>query len=203
VLAQAQDNNLSLRIQQAALSMAQQEVRKHSLRASATLDAVATVGHERLSGSGDFGNAANTQSQQMIGLSLNIPLYTGGWREGKLQESLSAQDKASAELELMRVQVGQQTRRAWLTLHSGQAQISAHMEAVKAHRARLDATRLGRQVGDRTTQELLNAENDAAHAELALLAAQTLRLYQSLTLEALTGSLSVQSLARVNAQLAP
>jgi outer membrane protein len=203
VLAQAQDNNLSLRIQQAALSMAQQEVRKHSLRASATLDAVATVGHERLSGSGDFGNAANTQSQQMIGLSLNIPLYTGGWREGKLQESLSAQDKASAELELMRVQVGQQTRRAWLTLHSGQAQISAHMEAVKAHRARLDATRLGRQVGDRTTQELLNAENDAANAELAQLAAQTQRLYLSLTLEALTGSLSVQSLARVNAQLAP
>ncbi len=203
VLAQAQDNNVGLRTQQAAVSMAQHEVRKHSLQASAALDAVATVGHERLSGSGDFGNAANTQSQQMIGLSLTIPLYTGGWREGKLKESLSAQDKASAELELMRVQVGQQTRRAWLTLHSGQAQISAHMEAVKAHRARLDATRLGRQVGDRTTQELLNAENDAAHAELALLAAQTLRLYQSLTLEALTGSLSVQSLARVNAQLAP
>ena len=203
VLAQAQANNLSLRAQQAAVSMAQQEVRKHSLRASATLDAVAALGHERLSGSGDFGAASNTQSQQMIGLSLTIPVYTGGWREGKLQESLSAQDKVSAELELMRVQVGQQTRRTWLALHSGQAQVSAHMEAVRAHRARLDATRLGRQVGDRTTQELLNAENDAANAELALLAAQTQRLYQSLTLEALTGSLSVQSLARVNAQLAP
>ena len=203
VLAQAQGNNLSLRTQQAAVSMAQQEVRKHSLRASATLDAVAALGHERLSGNGDFGTAANTQNQQMIGLSLTIPLYTGGWREGKLQESLSAQDKLSAELELMRIQVGQQTRRAWLALQSGQAQVSALTEALNAHRARLDATRLGRQVGDRTTQELLNAENEAANTELALLAAQTQRLYQSLTLEALTGSLSVQSLARVNAQLAP
>lgn len=201
LLVQAQDQNIGLQMQQAGLAMAQQEVNKHRLSASATLDAIAVAGHDRLSGQGDFGNATNTQNQQMIGLSLNIPLYTGGWREGKLKESLSAQDKASAELDLIRTQVLQQTRMAWLALNSGQAQVTALTEGLAASRARLDATRLGRQVGDRTTLELLNAENDAAAAELGLLSAQTQVLLNRLKVDALTGNLSVQSLQRTNARL--
>ena len=202
LLAQAQTRNLGLRLQQASLAVAQQEVRKHSLSASATLDAVAMAGRDRLSGNGDFGAASNTQNQQMIGLSLSVPLYTGGWREGKRQEALSAQDKVAAELESLRRQVGQQTRMAWLALQSGQAQVQALSEGLSASRSRLDATRLGRQVGDRTTQDLLNAENDAAGAELALLSARLQLLQNRLQLDALTGDLSTQSLQAVNARLA-
>jgi outer membrane protein len=73
----------------------------------------------------------------------------------------------------------------------------------QASTARLEATRLGRQVGDRTTLALLQAENDAAQAELAWLRAQTELLLTRLQLDALTGSISVQSLQALNAQLAP
>jgi outer membrane protein len=201
LLVQAQDHNIGLQMKQAGLAMAQQEVHKHRWSASATLDAIAVAGRDRLSGQGDFGAATNTQSQQMIGLSLNIPLYTGGWREGKLKESLSAQDQATAELDLLRTQVLQQTRMTWLALNSGQAQVTALTEGLAASRARLDATRLGRQVGDRTTLELLNAENDAAAAELSLLSAQTQVLLSRLKVDALTGNLSVQSLQRTNTRL--
>jgi outer membrane protein len=58
-------------------------------------------------------------------------------------------------------------------------------------------------VGDRTTLALLQAENDAAQAELAWLRAQTELLQTRLQLDALTGQLSVQSLQALNAQLAP
>lgn len=75
--------------------------------------------------------------------------------------------------------------------------------AWQASISRLDATRLGRQVGDRTTLELLQAENDASQAELAWLRAQTEWLASRLQLDALTGALSVQSLQNLNAQLHP
>jgi len=66
---------------------------------------------------------------------------------------------------------------------------------------RLDATRLGRQVGDRTTLDLLNAENDAASAELTLWQARIDLLMNRLRLAALAGRLDETSLQSVNASL--
>jgi outer membrane protein len=172
------------------------------VRGGITLDLVAQAGRDRLSGDGDFGPASNTQSQQMVGLSLNVPLYTGGYRSAKLQEAVSAQAQAEAEYELAVQQTQQQARSVWLALQTGPARLSALQATWKASTARLEATRLGRQVGDRTTLDLLQAENDAAQAELAWLRAQTELLHTRLQLDALTGSLSVTSLQAINAQLA-
>jgi outer membrane protein len=183
--------------------VAQQEVNKHQATGGITLDLVAQAGRERLSGDGDFGPASNTQRQQMLGLSLNVPLYTGGYRSAKLQEAVSAQAQAEAEYELTVQQTQQQARTVWLALQTGPARLSALQAAWTASTARLDATRLGRQVGDRTTLALLQAENDAAQAELAWLRAKTDLLMTRLQLDALMGQLSVASLQVINAWLAP
>ena len=203
VLAQVSEANTGLRLKKAQWDVARHEVKKHQARGGITLDLVAQAGRDRLSGDGDFGPASNTQSQQMVGLSLNVPLYTGGYRSAKLQEAVSAQAQAEAEYELTVQQTQQQARSVWLALQTGPARLSALQAAWKASTARLDATRLGRQVGDRTTLDLLQAQNDAAQSELAWLRAQTELLQTRLQLDALTGSLSVQSLQGLNAQLAP
>jgi outer membrane protein len=203
VLTQVREANTGLRLKKAQWDVARHEVKKHQARGSVTLDLVAQAGRDRLSGDGDFGPASNTQSQQMLGLSLNVPLYTGGYRSAKLQEAVSAQAQAEAEYELAVHQTQQQARSVWLALQTGPARLSALQAAWKASTARLDATRLGRQVGDRTTLDLLQAQNDAAQSELAWLRAQTELLQTRLQLDALTGSLSVQSLQGLNAQLAP
>jgi outer membrane protein len=203
VLTQVREANTGLRLKKAQWDVARQEVKKHQARGGITLDLVAQAGRDRLSGDGDFGPAGNTQSQQMLGLSLNVPLYTGGYRSAKLQEAVSAQAQAEAEYELAVQQTQQQARSVWLALQTGPARLSALQAAWKASTARLDATRLGRQVGDRTTLDLLQAQNDAAQSELAWLRAQTELLQTRLQLDALTGSLSVQSLQGLNAQLAP
>ena len=203
VLVQVREANTGLRLKKAQWEVARQEVKKHEARGGVTLDLVAQAGRDRLSGDGDFGPASNTQSQQMLGLSMNLPLYTGGYRSAKLQEAVSAQAQAEAEYELAVQQTQQQARSVWLALQTGPARLSALQAAWKASTARLDATRLGRQVGDRTTLDLLQAENDAAQTELAWLRAQTELLQTRLQLDALTGSLSVQSLQGLNAQLAP
>jgi len=197
----AGQHNPMLLLQQAQLDAASQEARKHELAATPTLDLVAQAGRERLSGSGDFGSASSTQSQQMIGVAFNLPLYTGGWRSAKLEESLRLQDKASAQLAQARLQIGQATRAAWLALQSGQARLAALEQASSASQARLEATRLGRQVGDRTTLDLLNAENDATAAELALLQGRIELLQSRLRLQAQAGQLDESVLQAVNSVL--
>jgi outer membrane protein len=203
VLAQVQQANTGVLLKKAQHDVARQELQKHARHGGVTLDLVASLGRDRLSGEGDFGSSSNTQSQQMLGLSLNVPLYTGGWRSAKLQEALSAQAQAAAEADMAVQQAQQQARSVWLALQTGPSRLSAMQAAWKASTARLDATRLGRQVGDRTTLELLQAENDTAQAELAWLRAQTDLLTTRMQLDALTGSLSVQSLQTLNAQLQP
>ena len=130
----------------------------------------------------------------MIGLQFNVPLYTGGYRSARLDEALRLEEKARAEVEQARQQMAQQTRSAWLGLQTGQARLNALSEAVKASQARLDATQLGRQVGDRTTLDLLNAQNDAAGAELAMAQLRTSLTLARLRLLALTGQLDERAL---------
>jgi outer membrane protein len=202
VLEQVREANTGVRLQKAQQDVARQELKKHQRSGGVTLDLVASAGRDRLSGDGDFGPSANSQSQQMVGLSLNVPFYTGGWRSAKLQEAVDAHARAEAEVDLAVQQAQQQARSVWLALETGPARLSALKASWQASSARLDATRLGRQVGDRTTLALLQAENDAAQAELAWLRAQTELLLTRLQLDALTGSISVQSLQALNAQLA-
>ena len=130
-----------------------------------------------------------------------MPLYTGGMRGAREQVAVHGIAKAQAQADRARQQVAQQTRAAWLGLTVGVGRVEALAQAVTASRARLDATRLGRQVGDRTTLDLLNAENDAARTELALLQARVGVLMDRLKLAALAGRLDEARLQSVSDSL--
>jgi outer membrane protein len=115
-LDEATARNPQLRMQLLAADLAQADARKYSLRSSASVDLVAQAGRERLSGSGDFGNASNTATNRMVGIQLSVPLFTGGYRSARETEALRLADKAQAEAERTRQDVAQQTRAAWLGL---------------------------------------------------------------------------------------
>jgi outer membrane protein len=200
-LAVTRAGNLGLLLQMAQVETSRQEASKHTTRSAPTVDAVAAWGRDHVGGPGDYGAASTTQWQQMLGVTLSMPLYTGGWRGGKWREAMGQIDKASAELEMAQRQVQQQLRATWLALNTGPVRVQALQEALMASAARLDATRLGRQMGDRTTLELLSAENDHATAELALLQSRVELLMARLRFDALQGQLSDRSLQEVNAAL--
>jgi outer membrane protein len=200
-LADAEAHNPRLRMQIAAVEVARQEAAKSRGALSPSVDLVAQVGREHLSGSGDYGSASNASGNRMIGVQLSVPLYSGGMREARQQEAQHAVDKAQALADRARQQVAQEARSAWLGLTVGAGRVKALAQALASGRSRLDATRLGRQVGDRTTLELLNAENDAAGAELALLSARSELLMNRLRLAAAAGSLDEAWLQSVNASL--
>ncbi|HNJ44933.1 MAG TPA: TolC family protein [Ottowia sp.] len=202
-LAAAESDNPRLRLLAQAVALAEQKLRQHSVAGRATLDLVAQAGHERIAGGGDFGSARNRSLNGMVGVQLNIPLYTGGMREAQEREAAERLNQAMAELELAREDVAQQVRATWQGLQTGAARLAALQEGLVASRARLDATRLGREVGDRTTLDVLNAENAQADAELALAQARSDQVLTRLRLAALADRLDEALLTQVDATLAP
>ena len=137
----------------------------------------------------------------MIGIQLTVPLFTGGYRRAKYAEALHLADKAAADMELASQQIRQKTRSAWLGVTVGIGRVAALEQARTASLARLAATRLGHTEGDRTTLELLNAENEAGSAELAVLQAQIGVEIDRLRLAQLTGKLTDADLRLVNGLL--
>jgi outer membrane protein len=201
-LAEAADRNPLLRMQAKRTEVATEEAAKFSVEASPKIDLVAQAGQDRLSGSGDYGSALNNSTGWMVGVQVSVPLYTGGYRSARQEEALHLADKARTDAERSRQRIALQTRAAWMGLTVGAGRIAALAEALRANQARLDATRVGFQAGDRTTLDVLNAENDAANAELALLQARVESLMDRLRLAALSGQLDETQLQLVNATLA-
>lgn len=201
-IADASLNNPQLQMQAKSQAVAREEVTKHGAQGAPSLDLVAQVGRDRLHGSGDFGgNAENDARNKMIGVQLTIPLFTGGYRSARHEEALHLADKARADGEHLRKQITQQVRAAWLGISVGAGRVAALEQALKASKARLDATHLGRSVGDRTTLDLLNAQNDATSAELALLQARSALALDRLRLAALAGRLDENALQSIDAML--
>ena len=197
-LDEAQTGNLGIRAQLLAVEVAKQEAAKHGRASSVTVDLVAQVGRDRLSGSGDFGSASNAETNRMVGIQLSMPLFTGGYRSAKEEEALRLVDKAVAELERTREQVAQQVLQAWLGLSVGVERVRALEQALKASLARLDATRLGHEVGERTTLELLDAQNESAASRLVLVRGRVALLMDRLRLAALVGRLDESVLQAVD-----
>lgn len=201
-LDEAQANNPEIHGRLLAADMAGQEAAKHRRSSSATVDLVAQVGRERLSGSGDFGPAGNTGTNRMIGIRFSMPLYTGGYRSAKEAEALQLAGKAAAEVRVTRERIAQQMRSAWLGLSIGAERLRALEQALTASLARLAATRLGREVGERTTLDLLNAENESAASRLELAHARIDLLMSRLRMTALLGRLDEATLRIADGELA-
>ena len=201
-LDEAQSHNPEIRTRLLAADVARQEATKHGRSSSVTVDLVAQVGRDRLSGSGDFGSASNRGMNRMIGIQVSMPLFTGGYRSAREEEALRLADKAAAEVQHTREQVAQQVRLAWLGLSVGAERVRALEQALSASLARLAATRLGRGVGERTTLDLLDAENESATSSLALAQARIALLMDRLRLAALIGRLDEAALRVADGELA-
>jgi outer membrane protein len=201
VLAQATEGNPELKARHGAVELAREQVRRYRATADTSVDLVARVGRDAISGSGDFGGAANSASSALIGVQVSIPVFTGGYHSAQHDEARHLLDQAVAEETRARQQVALQTRSAWMTIRVGRERIEALVQALKANQDRYDTTRLGHDVGDRSTLDLLNARSDAARAELDLLQARADLIVQRLQLLALTGHLDDTQLHDVSGVL--
>ncbi len=186
---------------QLGLELAQLETRKAQAGEKPTVDLVGSFGLTQNNGtsSGSTHYLNNTAS---IGVSFNMPLYTGNLVQNKIKETLALEDKARNDLELARRTVGQATRSAFLAVQSGLGQVNALQAAETSGQSALDATKLGYQVGVRINIDVLNAQTALYDTKNKLAKARYDVLLGGLKLRQASGQLSVDDLKSVTLLLA-
>jgi outer membrane protein len=192
-------HNPSVAAARAALEAANQQVEFARGGHHPTLDLVASYTDNRVGG-GTFG--AFDQTSKSIGLQLAIPLYQGGGTDSRVREALANQEKARQELEAAVRAVTQQVRQAYLGVTSGIAQVKALKQALASSELSLESTRLGVEVGVRTSVDLLNARQQLFSAKRDLAQATYGYILSRLRLEAAAGDLNEADLAQTNTWLA-
>ncbi len=198
-VADAQQGNYRIAMAQAAYELAEQEVARNRGGHLPTVDLVASHNNTTNSGGNAF-TAQNTRATA-IGVQLNMPLFQGGATQSRWREAEANLEKAKQDLESTRRNVELQTRQAYLGVVSGIAQVQALQQALKSSESLLEASKLGQEVGVRTSLDVLNAQQQMYSTRRDLFQAQYNYLVAQLSLTAAAGSLDEADLGHVNQAL--
>ena len=200
-VAVATRDSLQVQIQQAALEIAREEVERNRAGHYPTLDVVATYGDNTSLNTTSIGSASNESKVSTIGLQLNFPIFTGGSVNSRVREALANEEKARQDLENTRRTAAQQARQAFLGVANGTAQVKALEQALVSSQSSLDSSKLGQEVGVRTSVDVLNAQQQLFSARRDLFQARYNYLLNRLRLKAAAGSLGVDDMQVINQYL--
>ena len=194
-------NNLNIQIQQDNLRLAEQEVRRAEAGHLPTLDAVANISDNYSNGSASVFSTGNDLRSATIGVELQIPLYAGGLITSRARQAVLNKQKALDDIEIAQRKVDLETQRAYLNLSSSIAQIKALEQALTSAKSQLDSSKLGFEVGVRTTVDVLNSQQQYFSAKRDLLQARYSYLVNIIRLKAASGMVSEPDLEDINQQL--
>jgi outer membrane protein len=138
-----------------------------------------------------------TTGKQFIGTVgglLTIPLYQGGGEYSAIRQAKETLGQQRLNLDVNRDQARATVVQNWGQLDAAKAQIEATTAQVNAAEIALDGVRDQARVGERTTLDVLNAQQELVNARVALVTSQHDRVVASYTLLAAVGALSVQRL---------
>jgi len=126
--------------------------------------------------------------------SLTIPLYQGGAEYAAIRQSKETVGQQRLNLDVNRDQARATVVQSWGQLDAAKAQIEATTAQVNAAEIALNGVREEARVGQRTTLDVLNAQQELVNARVALVTAQHDRVVASYSLLAAVGGLSMQHL---------
>jgi len=145
-----------------------------------------------------FGSNTNIGNLQQFTASiagqLTVPLYQGGQEYATIRQAKETLGQRRLDLETARDQVVSNVTQAWGQLEAAKAQIESTTAQVNAAEIALNGVREEARVGQRTTLDVLNAQQDLVNARVALVTAQRDRVVASYTVLSATGALSPQIL---------
>ena len=193
----AQRNNVQVVSAEAAYQLAEEEVARSR---GGHLPTVDLIGNYAKNTGCTFTTCGDTRSTS-VGVQLSMPLFQGGAIQSKWREAEANREKAKQDLESARRNVALQARQAYLGVASGIAQVQALQQALKSSESLLEASKLGQEVGVRTSLDVLNAQQQLFSTRRDLYQAQYNYLVSHLRLKAAAGNLLEADLERVNQAL--
>jgi outer membrane protein len=123
---------------------------------------------------------------------LTVPVFQGGQEYSLIRQSKETLAQQRLNLELVRTQTRQQVVQAWGQNEAAKAQVKAANSQVYSSEVALNGVREEARVGQRTTLDVLNAQQALVNARIALVNAQHDRVVASYSVLAASGRLSPQ-----------
>ena len=137
-----------------------------------------------------------------LGVLVTLPIFSGFSSDNRIKETLKLEDKAQADLEVVKRSVAQATRSAFFGVVSGLGQVRALKAAEDSSQLALDANKLGYSVGVRINIDVLNSQSQLFQTKRDLAKARYDVLLGNLKLRQSNGSLKAEDLQIVNNLLA-
>ncbi|WP_372980971.1 TolC family outer membrane protein [Marinobacter sediminum] len=167
-----------------------------------TLDLNASYGKTKTDGLEDpsafLAQRDGTTTQGVVGVTLNVPLYTGGGTQAGVRQRRSLVTVAEQSLKTVRRDVRVSTRSLFLTVNNNIETASALEQTIVSRRSALDATRAGYEVGTRNIVEVLDAERAYYVALRDYANSRYDYVINTLQLKQAAGTLSPQDLVALN-----
>lgn len=129
-----------------------------------------------------------------IGATLTIPLYQGGRTSALVRQSKESLGQARIEVDVSRDQVRAAVTSAWTQFQAGAEVVAANRELVSAAQLALNGVIEERNVGQRTTLDVLDQQADVINAQVDLVSAEHDVVLASFAILSAIGSLGVESL---------
>ena len=194
----SQQQNLNIVAAKFNLEIARQEIRIQSAGHLPTLDLVARHGFDT-SGSVRFGGTEIEAS--IIGLEMNLPIYSGGRVNSLTREAHQRYNEAREQLEQQYRSAQRQTREGYRGVISGISQVKAFEQALISTETALLATQAGFEVGTRTAVDVVASERATLEAKRDHARARYTYILNSLRLKRAAGTLSPDDLNQINSWL--
>ncbi|HEX7988075.1 MAG TPA: TolC family protein, partial [Duganella sp.] len=194
-ISSAEGQNFAVISAQLSLEIAKREIARNRANHLPTANLTAATQHNSQTG---FGTTKNNA----IGVTWNVPIFSGFAITSKVRETIALEDKARNDLESTKRLASQNARQAFLGMNSGLAQVKALEAAEVSSKSSLDSNKLGYQVGVRINIDVLNAQRQLYATQKDLSKARYDTIMNGLRLKSAAGTLKEDDLAPVNALLA-
>ncbi len=192
--------NPALKAQELQVSAAEASVSAARAGHLPTLSLGATVGRQASWGDvvGSGSNFSPDARSNSVGLTLSVPIFSGGATQSGVRQALAQRDIAQDGYEQQKRALDRNTRNAYQTLVAGISEVEARRLAVVSAQSAYDASQVGLEVGTRTVLDVIQNQRILFSAQLEYANARYTFLQNRLQLGQAVGVLDIAELQDIN-----
>jgi len=138
---------------------------------------------------------------QSLGITLNVPIYSGGAIQSSVRQAQSRFVSASQDLSLTHRSVVRTTRNAYNTVIAAISTIRAFEQSVLSAQKALEATEAGFEVGTRTIVDVLDSTRNLYNAKRNLSSTRYSYIQNVLLLKRAAGTITDEDISAINSGL--
>ena len=197
---QALANNPELLALQQQVTVAEQEVAKNNAGHYPVVNLLGTASNQT---SYTVNTLGQTIQQSLIGVQMNLPLYTGGETTARTSQALKLLDKTKSDYESARSRILTELRKQFDAVNTNAAKIDSLVKAKASSTVLIDAMQRSLQLGERTQADVMMAQRNLFSVRRDLAQTRYTYLLAYLKLAQQAGELNLDEFTTVASRFTP